>query len=183
MSDEEKRVPGPDGEPARAEEPPQTRCVEFSVYETIGLADIGRIGGLDRRLRRRDDAARYYGPRGADYQPPSEGAGYTSIDVLPFLIGMEFDDLAMAWIHSLRPSRVRVITHNGCLTLDACHWRVTVHLDGRERIARVSQEVAVGYASGRNITELTNARKEGREPGPAPGAIGNAAGLERIDFD
>lgn len=73
--------------------------------------------------------------------------GYTTIQPLPFLHGKPWDDIALGYIHALRPSRVRVST--GSVQLDAQSWRVTVWLqaDG-ETISRITQEVEVGLPDG-----------------------------------
>ncbi len=89
---------------------------------------------------------------------PSKCTGYTSINVLGFLKGLPLDNLALSYLHALRPSRVRV-TH-GETTTDACCWRVTVYLDKEDRIDHIEQEVEVGFYSGYTIdNEL---RRRGR---------------------
>lgn len=68
--------------------------------------------------------------------------GYTSIDVLLFLIGKQWDDVALAYVHALRPSSIRVTT--GMETLDSSTWRVTVVVDDNDLIKSIQQEVEVG---------------------------------------
>ena len=67
--------------------------------------------------------------------------GYKSIRLLEFLEGKPWDDVALAFVHSLRPSSIRV-TSTG-IKLDARTWRVTVYVDD-DFIEKISQEVEVG---------------------------------------
>jgi hypothetical protein len=72
---------------------------------------------------------------------------FTTIQPLPFLHGRKWDDIALAYVHALRPSHLRVC--QGSIQLDAQTWRVTVMLeeDG-ETIRRIDQEVCVGLPDG-----------------------------------
>ena len=72
--------------------------------------------------------------------------GWTTIEVLPFLRGLAYDDLARSYVHALRPSEVRVST--GLLKSDAITWRVTVMVDDANTIAEITQEVEVALPSG-----------------------------------
>lgn len=81
-----------------------------------------------------------------EYAQPNS-RGFTSIKVLPFLNGKKWDETALAYVHSLRPSGVRVTT--GICTLDSRIWRVTVILqDDNITIKEISQEVEVGLPEG-----------------------------------
>lgn len=75
--------------------------------------------------------------------------GCTVIRALDFLNGQPFDNLAIAYIHALRPSMIRVST--GEVTTDGWMWRVTVMLKEDNLIDYICQEVAVGFASGYEI--------------------------------
>lgn len=89
----------------------------------------------------------YGGKWGAAYVEP-DGVGYTVIEVLPFLTGRPWDDVALAYVHALRPSTIRV-NNSDCWKLDARNWRVSVLLESDDRtIKRISQEVAVGLPVG-----------------------------------
>ena len=77
------------------------------------------------------------------YEPPHLRS-YCSIDVLPFLIGRKWDGRALAFVHCLRPSYIRVTS--GEETSDAKCWRVTVHVDANDIIRSIDQEVQVGLA-------------------------------------
>jgi len=68
--------------------------------------------------------------------------GYTSIRILEFLDGKRWDDIALAYVHAVRPSCIRVTT--GTITLDAHTWRVTVVVDDNNIIEKITQEVEVG---------------------------------------
>lgn len=67
---------------------------------------------------------------------------WISIPVLPFLIGRPWDEHALAFVHALRPSYIRVTT--GEETCDVRVWRVTITVDDSEIIQKIEQEVEVG---------------------------------------
>lgn len=73
--------------------------------------------------------------------------GHTSIEVLQFLYGKPWDDVALGFAHAVRPTRIRVI-EDGCTQLDSQTWRLTVYLDENKLIKRISQEVQVGLPEG-----------------------------------
>lgn len=72
--------------------------------------------------------------------------GFTDVDVLAFLIGRPLDDVVFAWIHSLRPSSVRVC--RGGQNDDARCWRVTIHLNADDTVRSIHQEVEVALPEG-----------------------------------
>lgn len=82
----------------------------------------------------------YLSTSGNRYVGPDR-RGYTSIPVLPQLWGEPWNEIALAYVHALRPSLVRVVHAEE--TTDAVCWRVTVYLKG-ERIESIEQEVEVG---------------------------------------
>lgn len=92
--------------------------------------------------------------RPADYlthhMEPYEAFGRTSalsIEVLSFLNGRPWDWVALAYVHALRPSSIRVT--EGGVTCDSRRWRVTVYLkEGTRLINRITQEVEVGLPEG-----------------------------------
>jgi len=86
----------------------------------------------------------YLGSLGTDYVPPPK-TGFTSIEVLPFLVGRPWDTIALAYVHALRPSTIRV--SNGMLKANARPWRVTVLTEGNV-ITEITQEVEVGLPDG-----------------------------------
>ena len=96
-----------------------------------------------------DTVAKYRGRLGAQYEKP-DVIGSTVIRVLPFLNGKKLDNLAMSYIHSLRPSVIRVT--NGFITLDARNWRVTVMLEkDDETIKYIEQEVDIANSCGYDL--------------------------------
>lgn len=87
----------------------------------------------------------YYSKHMVGYEKPNH-IGFLSIKVLEFLNGREWDEVALAYVHSLRPSCIRVTTD--CITLDARTWRVTVYVDNKNIITGIEQEVEVGLPDG-----------------------------------
>jgi hypothetical protein len=86
--------------------------------------------------------------------------GFTIIHPLEFLHGQRWDSIALAYIHALRPSHVRVV--NDGTQMDFQLWRVTVFLNtDSETIRHIDQEVTVGLPDGiENAYEL-NIRQRG----------------------
>jgi hypothetical protein len=157
--------------------------LEFFAYETIGASDIDFAGLIDK-VAGDDDCRRYVeADNGAEYAEPDRGYGYTVIDVLPELIGLPFDNLALAYLRALRPSTIRVCD-DGVLCLDSRSWRVTVHLGPDKRIVKIEQEVEVGYGAGQYVDMCLAARKRGEElPRRPPGnVIGHTDALAKVDF-
>ena len=73
---------------------------------------------------------------------PCPDRGYTSVEVLQFLYGLTWNELALNWIDGLNPSLIRVST--GTLTCDSNPGRVTVFLDKENYIKKIEQEIVVG---------------------------------------
>lgn len=77
-----------------------------------------------------------------EYKAPDPRC-YTSISVLTFLWGQPWDQLALNYVHGLRPSTIRV--NQGCVTCDCDCWRVSVWLENDDRtIHRITQEIEAG---------------------------------------
>ena len=72
--------------------------------------------------------------------------GYADIEVLPFLKGKKWDEIAVGYVHGLRPDTIRVTT--GMLKANAHVWRVTVIVDEENIIKKITQEVEVALPSG-----------------------------------
>lgn len=84
--------------------------------------------------------------QGSDYVPFTRRSS-TTIQPLQFLHGKPWDDVALGYVHGLRPSRVRVV--DGGIQLDAQEWRVTVWLkEDSKTIESIDQEVQVGLPEG-----------------------------------
>ena len=79
------------------------------------------------------------------YERPDD-IGFGEIEVLSFLKGRKWDEVALAYVHALRPSSIRVTT--GICKLDARIWRVTVYVDKNDIIQEIGQEVEVGLPDG-----------------------------------
>lgn len=75
------------------------------------------------------------------YKAPNR-VSYYSVDVLDFLNGSPWNEVALGYVHSLRPSSIRVTT--GRATADARTWRVTVYVNDDNIIQGITQEVEVG---------------------------------------
>ena len=87
----------------------------------------------------------YHSTHMVKYEEPQR-RGYTIIEVLHFLRGCTWGEEALAFVHALRPTSIRVT--NGEEKTDARCWRVTVLVDEGDVIRRIEQEVEVGLAPG-----------------------------------
>lgn len=83
----------------------------------------------------------YTSPHAVSYEQPPRYS-FTELTVLPFLVGRPWDEVALSFVHSLRPSSIRVTT--GCVTSDSRPWRVTVFVSDKNIIRQVTQECEVG---------------------------------------
>lgn len=92
----------------------------------------------------------FYSTLGVTYDN-TQTCGYLSIPVLSFLKGLKWGKEALAYVHGLRPSQIRV-TQGECKA-NATLWRVTVFVDKEDIILGIEQEIEVtGIGSG-NDTE------------------------------
>jgi hypothetical protein len=73
----------------------------------------------------------------ADY----DNVGYVVIEVLPFLKGRPWDEVALAFVTTLHPASIRVT--EGTIKLDARVDRVTVYVDKENVIQGIEQECLV----------------------------------------
>lgn len=71
---------------------------------------------------------------------------YTSLPVLPFLIGRKWGPVALAYVGALNPRAIRVTT--GEVTLDGTTDRVTVWVDDLDVIQWVEMGVRIGIPEG-----------------------------------
>lgn len=82
--------------------------------------------------------------QGQPFKPWSR-RGYTSIKPLPQLHGKPWDEIALGYVHALRPSQLRVIADGMGAQADAQRWRVTVWLENDAKtISSIDQEVEIG---------------------------------------
>ena len=79
------------------------------------------------------------------YEEPNS-IGFTTVPCLTLLEGHPWDEVALAYVHALRPSCIRVTTD--CVTLDGRIWRVTVYVTEENVIKSIEQEVEVGLPEG-----------------------------------
>ncbi len=96
-------------------------------------------------MKNRKEAKDYLTPVGFEFEQ-FERIGYTSLPVLPFLIGHAWDDFALSLVQSLEPSYLRV-TYGEVVT-DSRSRRVTVVVDMHMIIREISQELCVGLIPG-----------------------------------
>ena len=103
----------------------------------------------------------YYSHHRVEYDKPNV-IGFLSLDVLPYLIGHKWDEVALGYVHSLRPSCIRV--GDGMFTCDGILHRVSITVDENEVITRLTQEVEVGLPKGiYSGKQMRNALKYGAE--------------------
>jgi hypothetical protein len=81
----------------------------------------------------------YHSKGGIPYEPKPKQFGYLSVEILPYLKYRKWDEVALAYVHSVRPSSIRVTT--GEIFLDGQRWRVTVTVDKEDIIQEITQEV------------------------------------------
>jgi len=81
-------------------------------------------------------------------QEPEKSYSYINVVVLPYLKGRPMDEVARAFISTLRPSSVRVIKFNQAQHCDAQTWRVTVNLKRDGMIDCIHQECHVELPEG-----------------------------------
>ena len=90
---------------------------------------------------------KYRDGQGVQYTEPDHIGGM-SIQVLPFLYGVELNDMVFGYIHALRPSYVRVVESGQSVTADSIPWRVTIVINSDHTIMEITQEVDVGLYGG-----------------------------------
>jgi hypothetical protein len=92
----------------------------------------------------------FYHRNGVKAQSPEElfdEYSWTDIEPLKELHGRKWDDFALAYVHSLRPTTIRVILHGA--TLNSIPGRVTVWLeDDNETIHNIEQEITIPIPPG-----------------------------------
>jgi hypothetical protein len=79
---------------------------------------------------------------------------WTTKDVLEFLWGQPWNNLALNYVSTLRPSLLRV-TSDG-VTLECCPWRVTVWLEDDDKtIKSIEQSVTMSIVGARNASDMS----------------------------
>jgi len=125
-----------------------------------------------------------------EWEPLKRSFGYTSIDVLPQIVGRPWDAAALNVINALRPSTLRVARDGGRITADCRQWRVTVYLEDDNRtIQRISQEVTVGLRGCRYGQDVDSYLAGGMPPDGAATSpdgigmgIGNFASIAKLEL-
>ena len=107
--------------------------------------------------------------------------GRTTVQVLPFLVGKPWNNLAINWLRSLRSDDIRV-TYDS-VNLDYKPWRVTVYLNADNTIHNIMQEVEVGLIGCYNGFHLDLVTKDPTYQGEPPSMIFNLAGIEKLTSD
>lgn len=70
--------------------------------------------------------------------------GFCVVDVLHFLKDKPWDDVALAFVESLRPTHLRIVSPGKGIQLDSQTWRVTVYLNEDDKTIKwIQQEVQV----------------------------------------
>ena len=122
---------------------------------------MARIHELAEKLAGTDQADLYRHHQGVLYNDRLvKSVGCINIEVRHFLKGRVWNNLALAWVHSLRPSTIRA---GGEQTTDSRLHRVSVELDDKGVILRIIQEVEVAHCTGSDLRRLTNHQVEGGE--------------------
>jgi len=166
--------------------------IQWMCYETIG--DVDDSEQMKKHLTEEEfkeykythDVKRCFETDKADTYLKEEtfkkynAVGYTRLEVLPFLNGKPWNNLALNYVQSLRPSSLRVST--GMIHCDSCRWRVTVMLEKDERtIKNITQEVEVGLYGCRHGADLNHVMKNGTSA-PYVDCWINEEALKRIDL-
>lgn len=114
---------------------------------------------MNKRAQAIDKADRYRSAYGEKWEE-GRSAGCLVIPVLEFLWGEPWNNLALDFVHALKPTAVRV-ANTGWWPCDAQVWRVTVALSKDDKtIKRIEQEVEVGLHSAKNGHNLSDQLKE-----------------------
>jgi len=126
-----------------------------------------------RTLLASSDVRPFITEAGEPYEAPQCG-GIGEIPVLPFLIGLPMNNLALAYIKMLRPDTIRI--SNGCFTTQGSlgvRINVTVEpYNGRAVrrsdihpleggiIRNITMEAPCGYACGADVASVLRAQRE-----------------------
>lgn len=157
--------------------------MEFYAHTPTEDEERETIAELLQKMQGTDLVDKY---RSHHYKPWEEDpcSGYTVLGVLPQFAGKRLDNSLVAYLHTLRPSCVRI--SYGEVTTDSKPWRVTVIIekrDGVDYIRDISQEVCIGFGSGYHVENTYRHLHEGGpSPEVFPKVVGNLAGILKADF-
>jgi hypothetical protein len=85
---------------------------------------------------------------------------WTSVNVLPELIGKEWNEISMCYVLSLEPVAIRV--SEGMVTLDSCAGRITVIVTPLNKIVDVTKEVRIPVPGKMTAYDLRQALDENK---------------------
>lgn len=129
--------------------------------------------------------------RDGKHVEPNSGHVWSVISCLEFLQGQPWNNLALNYVRSLRPSIIRVAGPNDSVRADAVTWRVTVILDDKRNIRKIEQEVELGTIGvregGYELRKQLNYQKEhgnlyGYVQDQGPIVIINDYAIQNIDI-
>lgn len=157
---------------------PNRKPRTWSCYEIL---EDGSVPDYDAKVLQATEAAdKYRTHHVVHYEDPDE-ISYDSIEVLGFLVGRPWDQFALNYVHSVRPSGIRVIRPMGTETCDAQTWRVTVYLADDDRTTReIRQEVGVGCVGAKHGHGLRRYRI-GESPEPVL-CYSNLRGIKKLEI-
>jgi len=158
--------------------------VEFFPHLSSEAEEQRELDALCQKMQGVDLVEQYRSNHRKEWQP-DDITGYTTMPVLQQFWGKKLDNSLLAYLHTLRPSSVRI--SGDYTTCDASPWQVTVFtdklIDGTEIITQISQEVCIGFSSGWNVQQVFNHLHEGKpKPEIFPRVVGNVACLRNVDF-
>lgn len=81
----------------------------------------------------------YISKSGKDFEP-SDRYSFLSVEVLPELIGQEWNDVSLAYVSGINPTKIRVTEEE--VTCDSQIGRVTVYVENN-KIRKIYQEARV----------------------------------------
>lgn len=161
-----------------------TNPLNFRAYTPTEAEERQTLLCLEEKMRGTDLVEQYRSNHRKEWKP-DDAVGYTTMPVLPQFKGKKLDNSLVAYLHTLRPSSVRI--SEGCVTTDSSPWRVTVltkKVDGVEIIESITQEVCIGFSSGYNVaTVFKHIHAKGRKPEPFPRVIGDLSALAKCKFE
>jgi len=133
--------------------------------ETMSEEDFNKwIWATHYKRNQKTDVADSYKVRHHKEFELSGSSSFIKIDVLELLWGQPWNNLALRYVSSLRPSCLRVT--KDWTTADAHSWRVTVYLEEDDRtIRKIHQEVEVDSSGAINGHDLICQLKHQKEHG------------------
>ena len=121
--------------------------LNLTIEKTLIKAVSRKMKLPEKETKNNKHFNEYYTTHASKFQK-FNSSGRKTIEILPFLKGKKWDDVALGYIHAARPSAIRVTT--GSITLDSLLWRVTVYINNENDniIEKIVQEVEIGLPEG-----------------------------------